>query len=287
MTLRIGWLSPLTPASGIGTFSHAITSKLPTRVDGEEIDLTLLYPDHAVLHHGSRRSIRIEDTDSFRNVLELFDLLVYNIGNNTEHHELIFRLLRTHPGIVVCHDYVYQHYLADRSMHNGRSFASFAALLMKFGDGDTGPYLARSRITSRLGKVRYSPWDSDASALQPMSEAILDLGSALVVHSRFARKHAEKRFEGAHRATRHAARPEAGQRILRRLRGVDARRRRQGLPEHGLLWPYTGDEMHRSSSWKPWPLRRRFGKGCVTRSPALSGTGTTSSGSRTWWPRWA
>ena len=196
MTLRIGWLSPLTPASGIGTFSHAITSKLPTRVDGEEIDLTLLYPDHAVLHHGSRRSIRIEDTDSFRNVLELFDLLVYNIGNNTEHHELIFRLLRTHPGIVVCHDYVYQHYLADRSMHNGRSFASFAALLMKFGDGDTGPYLARSRITSRLGKVRYSPWDSDASALQPMSEAILDLGSALVVHSRFARKHAEKRFEG-------------------------------------------------------------------------------------------
>ena len=196
MTIRIGWMSPLTPASGIGTFSHAVASKLPKTVDGEAIDVTLLYPDHAVLHRGSRRSIRIEDTDSFRNVLELFDILVYNIGNNTEHHEVIFRLLRTHPGIVICHDYVYQHYLADRSMHNGRSFASFAALLMKFGDRDAGPYLARSRITSRLGKTRYSPWDSEVSAAQPMSEAILDLGSALVVHSRFARTHAEKRFEG-------------------------------------------------------------------------------------------
>lgn len=196
MTLRIGWVSPLTPASGVGTFSHAVAEAMPASVDGESIDLTLLYPDHAVIHQGRVRSIRIEDTDSFRNVLELFDLLVYNIGNNTEHHDTIFRLLRTHPGIVVCHDYVYQHYLADRSMHNGRSFASFAALLMKFGDGGAGRYLARSRITSRLGKIRYSPWDSEASAAQPMSEAILDLGSALVVHSRFAEAHAEKRFQG-------------------------------------------------------------------------------------------
>lgn len=196
MTLRIGWLSPLTPASGVGTFSHAVASHFPDVVDGEAIDLTLLYPDHAVLHQNRCRSIQIEDTDSFRNVLELFDLLIYNIGNNTEHHEVIFRLLRTHPGIIVCHDYVYQHYLADRSMHNGRSFASFAALLWKFGDQDSGSYLARSRITSRLGKVRYSPWDSEASSSQPMSEAILDLGSALVVHSRFARIYAEKRFEG-------------------------------------------------------------------------------------------
>ena len=196
MTLRIGWLSPLTPASGVGTFSHAVTAQFPTNVGGEAIDLTLLYPDHAVLHHGDHRSVRIEDSDSFRNVLELFDLLVYNIGNNTEHHETIFRLLRTHPGVIVCHDYVYQHYLAARSMASGRSFASFAALLMKFGDEGAGSYLERSRITSRVGKIRYSPWDSDASAAQPMSEAILDLGSALVVHSRFAHKHAEKRFKG-------------------------------------------------------------------------------------------
>ena len=196
MTLRIGWLSPLTPASGVGTFSHAIASHFPDEVDGEAIDLTLLYTDHPRIHQGRYRSIRIEDSDSFRNVLGLFDLLVYNIGNNTEHHETIFRLLRTHPGIVVCHDYVYQHYLADRSMHSGRSFASFAALLMKFGDRGAGTYLARSRITSRLGKIRYSPWDSEVSAAQPMSEAILDLGSALVVHSRFARSRVEQRFEG-------------------------------------------------------------------------------------------
>ena len=196
MTYRIGWLSPLTPASGVGTFSHAVAKHFPTSVDGEPIDLTLLYPDHARLHDAPCRSVRIEDTDSFRNVLGLFDLLVYNIGNNTEHHETIFRLLRSHPGIVVCHDYVYQHYLADRSMHYGGSFASFAALLMKFGGQGSGSYLARSRITSRTGRIRYAPWDSEASASQPMSEAILALGSALVVHSRYAESHVARSFSG-------------------------------------------------------------------------------------------
>ena len=196
MTFRIGWLSPLTPASGVGTFSHSIARVLPTQVDGEPIEVTMLYPEHAVLHRGSYRAVRIEDTESFRNVLDLFDVLVYNIGNNTEHHETIFRLLRTNPGIVICHDYVYQHYLADRSMNSGGNFASFAAMLMKFGDDSAGPYLARSRITNRLGKIRYSPWDSEASAVQPMSEGIVDLGSALVVHSRFAQRRVEKRFQG-------------------------------------------------------------------------------------------
>ena len=196
MTLRIGWISPLTTASGVGTFSHAIARHFPKTVGAEAIDLTLLYPEHAEFHQPDIRSVKIEDTDSFRSVLELFDLLVYNIGNNAEHHDTIFRLLRTHPGIIISHDFVYQHYLAARSLQSSRDFASFAALLMKFGGGDSGSYLARSRITNRFGKIRYSPWDSDASAAQPMSESILDLGSALVMHSRFAQDYAEKRFRG-------------------------------------------------------------------------------------------
>ncbi len=196
MTLRIGWLSPLTPASGVGTFSHAVAESLPGVVGGESIDVTLLHPDHESIYRGRVRTVRIEDTDSFRNVLELFDVLIYNIGNNAEHHDTIFRLLRTHPGIVICHDYVYQHYLADRSMHNGGGFASYAGLLMKFGNEGADGYLARSRITSRLGRIRYSPWDSEASTAHPMSEALFDLGSALVVHSRFAQEHAERRFNG-------------------------------------------------------------------------------------------
>ena len=196
MTYRIGWLSPLTPTSGVGTFSHAVVRSFPKSYNGEPIDLTIFYVGHGSLYQNEHRSIQINDSGDFHHILTLFDLLIYNIGNNREHHEAIFNLLRLHPGIIVCHDYVYQHYLADRSLRSGKSFSSFAALLLKYGDDSAAEYLGRSRITSRMGRIRYSPWDSEASVSQPMSESVLALGSALIVHSAFAQRHAERRFKG-------------------------------------------------------------------------------------------
>lgn len=196
MTYRIAWLSPMTPTSGVGTFSHAILSKFPTSFDGEPVDVTVFYVSHRALYQNKHRSIQIGQGEDFHQILTLFDLLVYNVGNNREHHEDIFSLLRLYPGIVICHDYVYQHYFADRSLRSGNSFTSFAALLSKFGGGPAVEYLQRSRITSRRGRVRYSPWDSEVSVVQPMSDAILALGSALVVHSAFAQQHVERNFEG-------------------------------------------------------------------------------------------
>ena len=196
MTFRIGWISPLTSASGVGTFSHAVTSVFPDAIEGEAIDLTILHPHHAELYKSDHRCLAIDNTPVFHQILALFDLLIYNIGNNREHHDLIFRLLRQHPGIIICHDYVYQHYLADQSAIIGQNFLSYAALLTKYGGKSASSYLKRSRITSRTGHIRYSPWDSEYSALQPMSEAIVALGSALVVHSEFAHRNVATAFAG-------------------------------------------------------------------------------------------
>lgn len=196
MTVRVGWLSPLTRASGIGTFSQAIGKHFPTTFDGETVEVSMLHPPHPEAPGNLRHRLCIQDTEEFRTILELFDVLVYNIGNNREHHETIFSLLRTNPGIVICHDFVYQHYVAELSAINGGDFASYAAFLMKFGGRDASRPLVRSRITSRRAKPRYAPWDSVAVSAEPMSEAILNLGSALIVHSHFSYSHAQAHFEG-------------------------------------------------------------------------------------------
>ena len=196
MSFRIGWISPFTPASGVGTFSQGITRAFPRAFQGETIDLTILHPDHSRLYQSRHRCLTIESVESLQQILPLFDLLIYNIGNNREHHDAIFRMLRIHPGVIICHDYVYQHYLAEQSLRHGKNFTSYAALLTKYGDASTSNYLKKSRITSRTGNIRYSPWDSEYSVLQPMSDAILALGSALVVHSEFAARRAKEAFEG-------------------------------------------------------------------------------------------
>ena len=196
MTYRIGWISPLSPRSGIGSFSKAVLDSFPKSIAGDAIDVTAFYVDHAEVHRVAHRAVKIVQHETFHEIFGVFDLLVYNIGNNREHHEPIYELLRIFPGIVICHDYVYQHYLADRCMRASRHFASYAALMRTFSSDGVGPYIRRSQITSRTGRIRYSPWDADICTEQPMSEAFLSLGSALVVHSAFSRRHAERNFEG-------------------------------------------------------------------------------------------
>lgn len=196
MTYRIGWLSPLTPDSGIGTFTHAIARYLPRQYNGEAIDLTLLYVGHEKLYGSEHRAICIGADESFHRVLSLFDLLVYNTGNNREHHDPIYALLRLYPGIIISHDFVYQNYLADRSQRLTGGFSSLAALLHLYAGDSARRYLRRSRYTSRSGCLRYFPWETTANSEQPMSDPILALGSAVVVHSTFARRYVESCFAG-------------------------------------------------------------------------------------------
>ena len=196
MTYRIGWISPLTPKSGIGSCTKAILDAFPATADGEDIDVTVFYVDHETIYRIRQRTVKIIDTPEFHDVLGLFDVLIYNIGNNREHHEGVYSLLRLYPGIIVAHDYVYQHYIADRSLRASQNFASYAALLVKFAQGSVSDYIRNSRVTSRTGRIRYSPWDSGVSAQQPMSEAIVGLGSAVIVHSNYARRYVEQHFEG-------------------------------------------------------------------------------------------
>ena len=195
-TLRIGWITPFTPATGVGTFSHAVTDAFPQSFEGCTVDLTLLHPAHPRLYESRHRCIEIERAETLHQILSLFDLLIYNVGNNREHHGLVFDLLRVHPGVVICHDYVYQHYFAGRSLREGGDFSGYAALLARYAGATGDGLLTRSRITSRIGQVRYSPWDSEHSAQHPLSEPVLNLGSALVVHSRYMESYARRTFAG-------------------------------------------------------------------------------------------
>src|SRR5665213_1487160 len=119
MTYRIGWLSPFTPASGVGTFSSAVTESFPESFRGEPLELTILHGPTETLYRSRHRQIQIRSSKDVYPFLDLFDLLVYNMGNNELHHGIIFDLMLIRPGIVILHDYVYQHYLVGRLGHLG------------------------------------------------------------------------------------------------------------------------------------------------------------------------
>lgn len=196
MTLRIGWLSPFTRRTGVGTFSKALTDAMPaTTGEGEAIDLTVVGPISDGLYRTRHRFIDIASTSVDSGFYDLFDVVICNIGNNTEHHNSIIEVLRNKPSVVICHDYVYQHYLATIVYDKGRSFADYVALNARYGGPDAVKVVRRSNVTSGKGLL-YAPWDSDFSGHEPLAAPLLQLGSALVVHSAFAERYARDRFQG-------------------------------------------------------------------------------------------
>ena len=58
--MRIAWVSPMTPASGVGSFSQAVTRSFPASIDGEPIDLTILHPPHPRLHRSRHRTLFVD-----------------------------------------------------------------------------------------------------------------------------------------------------------------------------------------------------------------------------------
>jgi len=196
MSLRVGWLSPFTGRTGVGTFSKALTDAMPaTTREGEAVDLTIVGPKVDGLYRTRHRFIDIASTSPASGFYDLFDVVICNIGNNTEHHQAIIEVLRNKPSVIICHDYVYQHYLATIVYQRGRSFADYAALNARYGGPDAVKVVRRSNVTSGKGLL-YAPWDSDFSGHEPLAAPLLHLGSALVVHSAFAESYARPRFQG-------------------------------------------------------------------------------------------
>lgn len=195
MILRIGWLSPFSNRTGVGTFSKAVTDAMPDHHGGRRIDLTIVAPLADGLYRSRHRVIDIGSTAADSRFYELFDVLVFNIGNNDEHHRQIFDVLRNYPGVVICHDYVYQHFLA-KIVHGGTSgFADYVALFARYATPEALRQIRRSNLTAAAG-LHYAVWDSDLSAVAPLGAPLFQLGSALVVHSRYAEAYAAPRFDG-------------------------------------------------------------------------------------------
>ena len=195
MSLRIGWLTPFTNRTGVGTFGKAVTDAMPERHGGVPIELTIVAPAADGLYRTRHRVIDIASATPDSRFYDLFDIVVCNVGNNVEHHRAIFEVLRNRPAIVILHDHVYQHFLATLVHERGLGFADYVALTARYGGPEALRVVRQSNLTRGRG-LSYAPWDSEFSGTEPLASPILHLGAALVVHSAFAEGYVRPRFDG-------------------------------------------------------------------------------------------
>jgi glycosyltransferase involved in cell wall biosynthesis len=187
--VKVAYYSPLPPErTGVADYSALLLPELERRLDV------------SVVRRGSTR-------------VPQCDVSLYHIGNNTSAHEWILQALERKPGVVVLHDFVLHHLVADLTLGRGDSDAYVAA--MEREAGVLGRLLALGVVDGAL-----PPLSETRAHHFPLARVVLDRAHGLIVHSRSAETRALKAgFEGPVWRIPHPAWP------------VPAASRQAGLPE--------------------------------------------------------
>lgn len=183
--VKVAWLTPFGSASDIGAFSKCILSAAAKLAKTTGMDFTLFVNLNGETYHYPGPRIPLGPAID-ENVLEAFDFVVYNIGNNQENHFYINRLALRYPGIVVVHDLVMQHYMAWEIFEGCKDPTIYADLVANYYGPAGLDVLENSRICSREENPRYAPWDSSHVLGMPLIEPFVATAAAVIVHSDFA-----------------------------------------------------------------------------------------------------
>ena len=189
MATKIAFFSPLPPArSGIADYSAALLDELRKLADVEVFSSKPSHFDPAA-----------------------FDVILYQIGNNS-HHDFCYEMALEHPGVVVVHEANLHHLIADITIKRG-DWDAYMRVLGEEGGPQALEYAKRVRTLE-------IPPDYEGV---PMLRGLMARSKGAVVHSRCVE--AELRsagFSGPIARIQHGAWiPETNRHNYRSLLGVD------------------------------------------------------------------
>lgn len=101
--LRLLWVTPLSVHSAIGRFSHLVTEQLALRGVSVTLASCEATPPSKEQIWRTDLPVVLDPSDIIEN-LDVFDIVIYNIGNNFEYHGGILRFTDQRSGIFVFHD---------------------------------------------------------------------------------------------------------------------------------------------------------------------------------------
>lgn len=189
MTMRIGWFSPISGETGIASYTAQVLEALCASRTGGKVEVIVFHP----AFDGPRvempcPTIELSDALLGSDFWALFDVAIYHLGNNSRHHAPIYTALRRHPGMVVLHDHVYQHYLAGVSLRGDFVGPSYVTLAQNANAGSFNVLKSSGVMHADQGQVDFVPWESEWAARVPLSDRFVDLGLSTLVHSDYARQ---------------------------------------------------------------------------------------------------
>ncbi len=184
--MKIAWFTPLNRRSAIGQYSACILEELVRTEqvvvyvsDTDQVDAC--WPVDAELAFLSK----IEPAQ-LSHLLSGYDCVVYNMGNHHGYHGSIYEASLKHPGIVILHDVVLQHFFGGYFLELQRDWDAYIRH-MAYAHGPEGEQLAK---LIRAGRER-AVWDGSAAVQYHMAKLAVRRKYGVIVHSDFAKRQLE------------------------------------------------------------------------------------------------
>lgn len=107
------------------------------------------------------------------------DATFYQMGNDPRYHSAIWQISRQHPGIVILHDVMLQHFFSGLVFHDAGLNRREYVELVERHHGGKGRVAAESHLNGLLGT-------EELAQIYPLTEAATENALAVVVHSEAA-----------------------------------------------------------------------------------------------------
>jgi glycosyltransferase involved in cell wall biosynthesis len=173
--MRIAWFTPLRRQSAIGRFSVSVAKEIAKQAT---IDLWIAESAGEELHETEVRLIRYNGIAGASELLDEYDFLVYNMGDQAANHGPIFEMSRRVPGIVVLHDYVMHHFFAMYFDQRGR-WDEYSRVMRRWHGVD---------LLETRGEPGWRVWETDEAFDFPLFQEAAVGAQGVVVHSQFVRQ---------------------------------------------------------------------------------------------------
>jgi len=196
MTISIAWVTPYGRRSDVSSFSKNILLELSESLEPVGGSVTIFVNENGPTYWTHLPIVRLSGTDQDREILSSFDFVFFNIGNNSGNHQYINWLAVSIPGIVIVHDMVMQHFVAEEVFERFHRKDFYARLVGEYY-GETGLCtVGQSQICSDALRPIYAPWDTLHVTNMPLIEPFIECAAAVVVHSAYAEQFVAARYSG-------------------------------------------------------------------------------------------
>ena len=229
--MKLAWFTPFEQKSAIAQCSKVIVDEL-----SRHCDVDLWVPGDGALIETDRKVVRFNSQSEVLVELKTYDYCVFNMGNHFAFHADIYEILQARAGIVILHDLIMHHFVAEYYLHHIRDNDAYVSE-MERAYGAAGRDVA---LQSTLG-VTTPLWLSDDVARFPLFERIVDRAEGVFVHSDFHRATVQKKYIG-----------DIGTAYLPYQTTTPTRQRGQLLQDFGI----AGDRIVAISSGIVHPLKR-------------------------------